>query len=189
MIEDAFRRALAALSHVAKGAEDLSRPLTEGAVTSLASALGQDVPADLLAILRIRNGGWRVFEYDALPIDQIQRRWEGLVAQLEEGAFEGHEVFASEAGTYKAVKWSRGFVPFAEDGGGNLLLVDVAPEPKGKTGQVLRWERQGGPGMGSAPRTLGEYLQDYAALLESGDYVFDEEGFYEDGPFVDAMYP
>lgn len=187
-IDSTVARVLAAFSKVAPNAEDLSEPLTDEVVSSLQRALGQPVPAELLALLRGRNGGWRIFEYDVLGAAQIQDRWERLTTQLDDGTFGEHEVFDDASGVYKRAKWSRGFVPFAQDGGGNLLLVDTDPGPNGQVGQALRWERSGGPSANGS-RTLGEYLAHHADLLESGEYLFDEEGFYDDGPYRDDMYP
>ncbi|HXV91932.1 MAG TPA: SMI1/KNR4 family protein, partial [Pseudonocardia sp.] len=76
--------------------------------------------------------------------------------------------------------WNPGWVPFAEDGGGNLYCVDLAPGERGVRGQVIRWEIHGGP-CGPVAASFAEYLLGYRDDLTGGRYVYDPDSGTFDG--------
>ncbi|MEU6039954.1 SMI1/KNR4 family protein [Actinomadura sp. NPDC047616] len=68
-----------------------------------------------------------------------------------------------------------GWIPFAHDGGGHYLAVDMSPAAKGRAGQVIRigrdYERGPAYEADSVTALLGRYLR----LLDEGEYDVDEE--------------
>lgn len=54
-----------------------------------------------------------------------------------------HGIYGAIAsdGTCRAAVWSKGWIPFVEDGSQNYLCIDLDPGPRGKAGQVVRWKR------------------------------------------------
>ncbi|NTX51038.1 ankyrin repeat domain-containing protein [Myxococcus sp. CA039A] len=153
-----------------------TRPSTEARVVALEKALGTPLPLDFRAfLLRFGGGapagtpGLSVSEYEVLPVDQILSTWKGLRKLVEKGTFkkaEPHELSKSQ----KDVKWTwwhPGWVPFAQDGGGNLKCVDLDPGPEGKRGQVIGWEIRGGPLSPYAP-SMDAFFEHYLEGLETG---------------------
>lgn len=51
-----------------------------------------------------------------------------------------------DSGHLREVYWSPGWIPFAEDGCGNLICVDLDPGPAGTAGQIIEMEFQDGQG-------------------------------------------
>lgn len=147
------------------------------------------MPEDYRAFLNVTNGGLCFWEYAGLSIDESRRTWERLTATLDRGGFAGHEVFPPARGLIRAVKWHPGWVPFAEDGGGNLFCLDLAPGAGGVSGQVIRWEVRGGPVVGAVPRTFAEYLPAYRDLLVSGRFTFDPDCGTFDSPWAPEGRP
>jgi len=80
------------------------------------------------------NKSYRVafFEYESWDIHGMLRRREGLNRQLDEGVFNGAELFP-DVKKIRRVKWHHGWLPFAQDGCGNCL--DLDPPQDGVFGQ------------------------------------------------------
>lgn len=119
------------------------------AVAELEAAVGAPLPVEFRAYLRLfgGSGGLDVFEYDGMSVPDLLSTWRGLTDLLSEGTFDSadpHEL-DPDNGCVRYRWWHPGWVPFAQDGGGNLHCVDLAPEPGGVRGQVFSWEIHGGP--------------------------------------------
>jgi cell wall assembly regulator SMI1 len=165
-------------------------PASAESVDALRAELGADPPGDLLDYLAVTDGGLAFWEYEGLDAGGMLRRRRRLCESLSAGGFDGHEVFPDDRGFLRPGKWHPGWLPFAEDGGGNLFCVDLAPGPAGTAGQVFSWERLGGPGISTPrPRTFGAFLSDYRDLLLSGRFTYDADSGTFDGPSVDGARP
>lgn len=119
------------------------------AVAELEAAVGEPLPADFRSYLRLFGGsaGLDVFEYDGMSVSDILSRRRGLIDLLAEGTFDSAEPHQLDPdnGSVRYRWWHPGWVPFAQDSGGNLHCIDLAPEPGGVRGQVFSWEIHGGP--------------------------------------------
>jgi len=86
-------------------------------------------------------------EYDPLePLAGLERR-ASLLELMREPNFRkkiAKNEYFDDGGRVRAVHYSDGWIPFAEDGGGCLLCVDFDPGPNGKIGQIVQWEIRGG---------------------------------------------
>ncbi|MBG6092163.1 ankyrin repeat domain-containing protein [Actinomadura viridis] len=152
------------------------------AVAALETAVGEPLPADFLAYLRLfgDSGGLDFYEYDGLSVAQILSRWRGLGDAHGRGTFDGwtpHELHPAN-GLVRCVWWHPGWVPFAADACGNLFCVDLAPAEHGRRGQVIQWETRGGP---SGPRASSfmRYLRQHHDTLLNVQHTYDEEGRLE----------
>lgn len=144
-------------------------------IARLERALGTRLPADFHAYLRRFGASSRLplREYTALPAAQILERWRDLEDLRKQGIFkkaEPHEL-SKDREEIRWTWWHHGWLPFAEDGGGNLYCIDLDPGPRGRRGQVIGWELHGGP-IGPRARSFDIFLDDYAEQLESGDREF-----------------
>lgn len=165
-------------------------PLPAGASEKLLkrfeTALGRELPADLAAWWRAHDGGVPIFEYTGLGVAEALRVRAGLEKLRKQGTFADHEIFEQSVPRFAAVKWHAGWVPLAQDGCGNLYLIDTAPGPAGTFGQVLRWEVRGGAFAGGTIGLAG-LLERYADALESGKFVYDPDSGIFDGPFLNML--
>ncbi|WP_052850545.1 SMI1/KNR4 family protein [Streptomyces avicenniae] len=161
---DACAVRLAALVPDVTDRRDAADPADPAAVAELEAAVGEPLPTDFLAYFRLFGGaaGLDVFEYDGLSVPRITDRWRGLTDLLAEGTFDSAEPYELDPDE-RAVRyrwWHPGWVPFAQDGGGNLHCIDLAPDRDGVRGQVFSWEIHGGPSGVRAP-SFEQFLAAY----------------------------
>ncbi len=157
-----------------------SKPATQEEIARLEKALNARLPTEFKAELLLHGGkrsygsGSFYFEYSGLNIDQIIHCWEGLEKLNSEGKLEYKPKETSKENyRIRYVWWHSGWIPFAEDGGGNLLCIDVDP-PAGYRGQVLYWEIHAGP-VGPIADDFEAYIKGYAKKLTSGKYKYDPQ--------------
>ncbi|MFP2931186.1 ankyrin repeat domain-containing protein [Pyxidicoccus sp. 3LG] len=165
-----------------------ARPATPEQVAALEKAIGAELPWDFRAFLLRFGGGGEyprgdagVFEYSGLTVDLILSRWNGLTELRKKGTFEDvtpHELPESDK-SLEWTWWHPGWVPFAQDGGGNLYCVDLSPGPEGTRGQVFKWEMHDGP-LPPIRESLQAFFEWYLEQLEQGRFTFDEETLYRD---------
>ncbi|HYO71462.1 MAG TPA: SMI1/KNR4 family protein [Archangium sp.] len=80
-------------------------------------------------------------------MEQLLSGWKGLGELRDEGVFakaKPHELSRKQEEVIWT-SWHPGWVPFAQEGGGNLYCMDLEPGPEGTRGQVIGWELHGGP--------------------------------------------
>ncbi|QSQ11217.1 ankyrin repeat domain-containing protein [Myxococcus landrumensis] len=157
-----------------------ARPATTARVDTLEKGLGMKLPLDLRAFLLRFGGGSKpglhpmsIAEYDVLSVAQVLDRWKGLRGLVEKGAFKKarpHEL-PEDQQEVKWTWWHPGWVPLAEDSGGNLYCVDLDPGPRGRRGQVIQWEIHGGP-LRLGLDSLEEFFEHYLSKLEKGRVEF-----------------
>lgn len=142
-------------------------------VAELEAAIGEPLPTDFRSYLRLfgETGGVDLREYDGMQVPEILSTWRGLTEHLAEGSFnhaEPHELHPDD----RCVRyrwWHPGWIPFAQDGGGNLHCVDLAPDRDGVRGQVISWEIRGGP-LGVRAPSIEQFLMTYRRnLAGTGD--------------------
>jgi cell wall assembly regulator SMI1 len=149
---------------------------SEEEIARAEQALGLSLPEDLRASYRIHNGAEDSGLFPASGLDENGYSPLSLAEVLEER----HEsspasdkyVTADEA--VQARHWHPHWLPFASNGGGDYLCVDLAPAPGGTPGQVIEWLHETSERKRVAP-SLGDYLRDLAEGLEAGRYKYDSE--------------
>jgi cell wall assembly regulator SMI1 len=120
---------------------DLNPPADIGGIHDLQSSLKARLPDDFIACLQIHNGqkgeAEPLFDQNAfLPIRRMLMSWSTWSELLGDGDFDGRA--ARPNGAVKPVWWSPGWVPFASNGGGDHLCLDLDPPAQGQMGQVIR---------------------------------------------------
>jgi cell wall assembly regulator SMI1 len=111
----------------------------------------------------LMNGG-----FDLLPFEKIKDEWESML-ELNDYAEEGAESSDKKIKLKSAVanpKW----IPFANDGQGNLLLIDMDPGPKGVLGQVINFEVESECSVVS--KSLEKLLKEEIKFIKAGDREF-----------------
>ncbi|OAR22076.1 hypothetical protein A8W25_29910 [Streptomyces sp. ERV7] len=164
--------------YAAQGAAHLILPpATDEQIASVESTLGLQLPEEVKASLRRHDGsadgGWpkgRLLSCDGILSETAV--WRDLLA---DGTFDDLKDFHSGGKALKAGWWNTGWVSVDADGAGNGSVLDLAPGPEGKVGQVIDMDHEVGPSGPIASDFVG-YLTDVAARLEEfsvvdGEYV------------------
>ncbi len=133
------------------------RPPAAGAdLAALEAAVGAGLPADFRDSWRVHDGtgdveGNLVPARDApgdvygnatmpggyylMPCSEIASEWQSWKRLADVGEFAGRESRGGR-GVQRAW-WHPGWVPFASNGGGDSICLDLAPGPGGTAGQVI----------------------------------------------------
>jgi cell wall assembly regulator SMI1 len=156
--------------------ENLKHPASDEQIKEFEARLGISLPPDYRASLKTHNGDHNFHDYHYLYIDGALKKWQMLTKLGEDGTFEGWRVEEAHRGIIQNTWWHRAWIPFAEDGCGNLLCIDMAPGANGVEGQVIRMELRTGP-ESSGHKSFFSWLQRYKDDLYAGRYEVDEFGF------------
>jgi cell wall assembly regulator SMI1 len=115
--------------------------------------------------------------YDSIDIEAIDYKLGKMNNWLEEGAFEGkiETIDGDPSPLMQNVWWSKKWVPFAEDGGGNLLCIDLDPTAQGIWGQIIGFERGSGP-YPTKFKSFSEFLNYQLEFTISGGLSADSDG-------------
>jgi cell wall assembly regulator SMI1 len=149
---------------------DLQEPVSAGDLKSLEAALGQPLPAELKEALEVHDGQPYLDSYMLMPAARIQQRYQREMENVDKPA-------AASDGTCREVVWSKGWIPFAEDGGQNFFCIDLDPGKNGTAGQVIRWERSAQRGQASKYKSFGDWLAAMTNACLEGKVDVDDEGF------------
>jgi len=94
--------------------EALRAGAADSDLTALEAAFGGSLPADLVESLKIHNGSPSIDRYALLPVRSIMTLLKSPTGSPS-APDESHKV--------KAVAWSKGWLPFAQDSGGNMFCI------------------------------------------------------------------
>ncbi len=134
--------------------------------------MGKSIPDDYKSSLLRHNGNAALSSYTYLSIENAI----SLYSAMNEREIIEREIDDPESQLIQPKWWHYGWLPFAEDSGGNLLCIDLDPGPKGKFGQILVVEADMGPGPAGFD-SFCAWLSDYHDGLQTGRFYADEEGF------------
>jgi cell wall assembly regulator SMI1 len=162
--------------HAPARAQELRPGADAETVAALEVTLRNPLPPDYAASLRIHDGKTGLTDYTYMSIEQVIDTWARLNELSRSGAFANRTIDDPSAGIIQPRWWTPSWIPFAEDGGGNLLCLDLEPGPHGTYGQVLRFERTMGPGP-AGWASFQDWLASYRDRLKQGVYFVDEDGF------------
>jgi cell wall assembly regulator SMI1 len=164
--------------HAAEYERQPRKPDSEAALKRLEKTLGRALPEDLRTFLATRTQEAGYFEYELLDAEGIALNWKTLTSLLKKGTFDDAEPASGPDPRLTGGWWQPSFIPFAEDSGGNLFCVDMAPGPRGKVGQVVRWERTEGPFVDRHHASFTAFLQAYLDDLKAGRFEMTDAGMF-----------
>jgi cell wall assembly regulator SMI1 len=149
---------------------ELQPPASAEDLSALEAALGQAIPEELREALELHDGRVGLDSYMIMPAARIQQRYTRKMESADQESPEPGD------GTCKPVVWTKGWIPFAEDGAQNFLCIDLDPGKKGAKGQVIRWERDS-QGADAAPwKSFGEWLKAMVDACVGGKVDIDGDG-------------
>lgn len=124
----------------AKTLADLNSPATTTAIQDLERRLGCALPSGYIECLKIHAGQqgkakWLFDGNEFLSLQNVILSWATWNDLLEDGDLEGSTAQSDKG--IQAVWWSKGWIPFASNGGGDFLCLDMTPASGGRSGQVI----------------------------------------------------
>jgi cell wall assembly regulator SMI1 len=167
---------------------------SEAAIARLQARLGVALPGDFLESARLHDGQKSSAEHGLfpmtddvlgpmpscrlLPVTEIAREWSMMKELHDQGEFAGRKS-APQRGV-RDDWWNTGWVPIADNGGGDYYCLDLAPARGGVAGQVIAFFHD----MNDRPRvarSFAAWLRELADGLKAGKYLLsEEEGIIED---------
>ncbi|WP_271782129.1 SMI1/KNR4 family protein [Aquimarina algiphila] len=145
-------------------------------IIQLNEVLGVLLPDDFIASLMIYNGEVEFHDYKYLSSTEIAETWTMMKELLDSNSFPAQLHNNRKIEEIKEVWWHENWIPFAKDGGGNLMCLDMNPTPSGNKGQIIYWEKTEGP-IPTQYKSFFHWLYTYEQGLYGGYYKVDEEGF------------
>ncbi|MEV6374847.1 SMI1/KNR4 family protein [Micromonospora musae] len=131
-------RAVALLLDQARG--DLPPGAAEDQIAAAEAELGYRLPPDLRALYALADGGGTIDGWNRYPLAELIGMYEITSAPAETswpGVWSRVILDADPADTIRRASGHSGWVPIADDSGGNFLVVDLAPARHGRPGQVI----------------------------------------------------
>lgn len=126
------------------GAMALRPGASDAALDALEQHVGARLPAPVRACLARHDGqdGFCVLMgYGALAADGIGRAWSQWRSLDALNADFADTMASDPPGVVKPLYSAPGWIPLAEDGGGNYVGVDLDPDVRGRAGQIIAFGR------------------------------------------------
>jgi molybdopterin molybdotransferase len=162
-------------------ARDLRPGAPAEALKSLEARLGVALPADVVASYEVHDGcagnappllgGYRLS-----TVSQIERDWSLQKELLRGGVFVDDGV--EPEGPVRPVWWDAAWIPVATSSSGDFVCVDTRPDTGGTAGQMIVYWHADTRRTVLAP-SFGDWLERFAADLESGRVRLDKDGWLE----------
>ncbi len=145
----------------------------EADIEALEADLSVTLPESFRASLLVHNGQHGlarplVEEWQLASVADVRREWEVMQEIYDRGAFTDTAV--NPIGPVQPVWWLPQWIPFAYNGAGDLLCLDMAPAPGGSVGQIVTFWHTQETRQVLAP-DFGEWLATFAADLWAGKYL------------------
>ena len=179
-LERAWARVKAWLLANAPEVLDGLRPgLADDAIEALESGVDAIFPADFRAWLTLHGGqepGPGMFPHiPLLKAEEIPDAWRDLSRRFENGMLTlGNPAELKLHGPVRRAWWSPHWIPFATDGNGNFLCLDLDPPARGENGQILESYRDW-PERSVVAKSFTALLAETADSYASGKYVACED--------------
>ncbi len=163
-----------------KHMKSLAKPAGVEAIKKLETTIGFALPDDFKVSLAIHDGqksGAEVGEFPGIYCDDecgsfylmtsksILRDWKMLRSLKMSGDFD-NQIAKPDSGVI-AEWWHQAWIPFAANGGGDYLCLDLAPGTSGLTGQVIRMIHDNA-GRKLIGKSFAKWLQLQAEFISDG---------------------
>ena len=167
--------------------EHLQAPATQEQFDAVATIMKLELIDDFKNFYQIFNGTdpnkeaygifpscdeWDDMAFGPLSLEQILQEWKMQKELLESGDFEGLEPQSADG--IANDWWKVGWIPFADNGGGDYYCIDMNPTDTGTTGQVISHSHETGEHKMLA-RSLSAFLKDLANSLDSNAFEYDAD--------------
>jgi cell wall assembly regulator SMI1 len=128
------------LANEEKTLADLNPPVTTTEIQELERTLGYGLPSGYLECLNVHAGQqgkakWLFDGWEFLSVRNVVLSWAAWNDLAEGGDLDDMKAKPGEG--VQPVWWSRSWIPFASNGGGDFLCLDMVPASAGRPGQVI----------------------------------------------------
>jgi cell wall assembly regulator SMI1 len=103
--------------------------------------------------------------YYLMPCSEVLQEWRSWKRLADSGEFAGQESTGDPR--IQRAWWHPGWAPFASNGGGDSICLDLAPTPRGTVGQVITMDHETSEREVLAP-SYARWLAEVADLVEHG---------------------
>jgi cell wall assembly regulator SMI1 len=161
----------------------------DAAIDKLQSKLGRTLPADFVESLRVHDGQKSSADDGLMPmaddpilgempscrllsVAEIAREWAMMKELHDMGEFAGQKTRPAKG--VGRDWWGPGWVPLADNGGGDYFCLDLAPARVGAAGQVIVFFHD----MDERPlvaKSFRRWLNELASDFEAGKYTMDDD--------------
>lgn len=181
--------------------ENLQPPASDAELASLQERIGVSLPESFIGLYRWKNGQRDIqqmgpfYGLGFLSIADLLEQWETWKDDVRENPELNESAYNSSAvpGVVKALYSNPLWLPFAYDGVGNHIGVDLDPGPNGRVGQVINFgcDEEVKYVLG---QTVDDFIQRIVKELERGNFIlsndYGDDGFETRNPpsgyFLDA---
>jgi cell wall assembly regulator SMI1 len=160
--------------HAPTQAKSLATGATVDQIRKLESQLAVTLPEDFVESCSIHDG--QKDDYDLIPdrfgtffllrLRDIPYEWELWNGLHDSGEFE--DLSATPDKGVAAEWWNRGWIPFASNGAGDHLCIDLAPVEGGQASQIIKVQHDNSDRNLLAP-SFAAWLGQLANALENGE--------------------
>jgi len=157
----------------------LQKGATAKQITGAEQELGFKIPDELRESYETHNGGGDIFpiegeelSYYLLDIGELVSIWLSQKELVDGGDFD--EAPELKDPRVQDLWWHTSWIPFAHNGAGDLVCVDLAPGTEGVSGQVITHNHETGEHQ-VLSTSLREWLHTLAYDMRDGKYSVDGE--------------
>ncbi len=154
--------------------QSLKRGASDEAICDLEARCGVTLPDDFKASFRVHDGqdaGGKTLipsaftgeRYGLLPLQEIASEWGSWKRLVDAGQFAADASTPDEG--IRSDWWHPGWIPFASNGGGDSLCIDLAPTAAGVAGQVISLNHETAQRRHLAP-SFAQFMSQLAEQLE-----------------------
>lgn len=124
---------------------DLNPPASHNQIKDLEAQLGVTLPSDFVQCLMLHDGQLGNAEglfdgYEFLSARKIFLEWSAISRLLERGDLD--EPLGKPDPAVSHAWWDTQWIPFAANGAGDNLCIDLAPAAAGTVGQVISYSHE-----------------------------------------------
>jgi cell wall assembly regulator SMI1 len=159
---------------------DLRPPASAEEIRAAEKILGA-LPDEVRELYRIHDGQegettGAIFGLPLLPIHQVVGEWRSWIEIIDPGTNEelSESCTSDPEDAIQCFYTCRGWIPLSHDHGGNHFGVDLAPGPRGESGQVINFGRDENDKHVLAS-SLDDFLLKIGDLLDEGNFVIDAD--------------
>jgi len=173
--------------------KSLRPPATDAGVEKLKAKLGLKLPAHFIDSVLVHDGQKSDAEHGLFPgaeddlgttpscrlltLTEIGREWAMMKELHDMGEFADSP--SEPARGIRDDWWNPGWIPIADNGGGDYYCIDLAPAKTGAVGQVILFFHEEGE-RPLVAKSYAAWLDQLAKGFESGKYTLDpDEGIVE----------
>lgn len=124
---------------------DLNPPATRVQIKELEEQVGVTLPSDFVQCLMLHDGQrgkaeWLFEGYEFLSARKILLEWSAMHRLLDRGDL--NEPLGKPDPAVLHTWWDTHWIPFAANGAGDNLCLDLAPAAAGNSGQVISYSHE-----------------------------------------------